>query len=345
MDARPIPTTRPTASLIIVNWNGLAYLRACLPALITQLHDADELIVVDNGSADGSVAWVNASFPQVRLIPLRTNLGFAQGNNLGMRLARSEVLVALNNDTIPAPDFLEQLLAVFAVAPQVGMAASVLTFAHRPEVVASAGIAIQRNGLALDLWQGQPVTALPAGPVEIFGPSGGAAAYRRQLLEDVGLFEPSFWMYLEDADLAWRARLRGWRCLLAPAARVRHVYSASSGQGSPLKQRLLARNRLRLLVRCLPDALLLRWLPAILVYDLAAAAYGLCCGQPAIFAGRATALHELPGLLVQRRAIQRSRIVSVDELAGWARPTQSPQNYLAQQQQLNQLIARQDPNP
>jgi GT2 family glycosyltransferase len=328
------------ASAVIVSWNGLGYLRACLPPLLEQAGESVEIVVVDNGSRDGSAAWVSRACPQVRLLPLARNLGFAQGNNLGMRLARGPILIALNNDTVPEPGFLDALLEPFGAGPDIGMVAAVLTFAHRPERIASAGIVAQRNGLALDLWAGRHVGELPARPVEIFGPSGGAAAYRRGLLEEVGLFEPSFWMYLEDADLAWRARLGGWRCLLAPAARVRHVYSASSGQGSPLKQRLLARNRVRLLVRCLPASLLLRWAPSILAYDLGAAAYGLLRGQPATFAGRVEALYELPELLRQRRVIQRRRKVPAAALARRVEPAAWPWAYPRQQRELDALLAR-----
>jgi GT2 family glycosyltransferase len=334
-------STRPVASVIVVNWNGLAHLRACLPPLARQAQAAGaEILVVDNGSRDESVAWIEQHLPQLRVLPLRRNLGFARANNLGMQLARGELLIALNNDTIPEPGFLYELLAVFEARPDVGMAAAVLTFAHRPELVASAGIVVERNGLALDLWPGRHIDDLPRQPLEIFGPSGGAAAYRRAMLADVGLFDPAFWMYLEDADLAWRARLAGWRCLLAPTARARHVYSASSGQGSPLKQRLLARNRLRLLVRCLPATLLARWLPAILAYDVAAAAFGLLRGQPATFAGRVEALYALPSLLRQRRAIQATRRVPTSTLSSLSQPARWPRHYLAQQRELEAVLVR-----
>jgi GT2 family glycosyltransferase len=325
---------------VIVNWNGRDHLRDCLPALAQQTLPDHEVIVVDNGSRDGSVAWLRAAHPGVRVVALDTNLGFARGNNLGMHLARAPFVVALNNDTIPAPTFLAELLRPFGQSDDIGMVAGVLVFAHRPTLVASAGIAVQRNGLALDLWAGRAVARLPGEPLEIFGPSGGAAAYRRELLDDVGLFAPSFWMYLEDADLAWRARLRGWRCLLAPAARVQHVYSASSGQGSPLKQRLLARNRLRLLLRCLPRAQLLRWLPAIVGYDLLAAGYGLLRGQPQLAAGRIDGLGGLAELLRQRRAIQRRRTVATAALAGWATPAEWPWAQLRAQAALRGLLER-----
>jgi GT2 family glycosyltransferase len=194
---------------------------------------------------------------------------------------------------------------------------------------------MQRDGVALDLWMGRPVDSLPAAPCDIVGASGGLALLRRELLDDVGLFESRFFSYLEDVDLAWRARLRGWGCVLAPGARARHVYSAS---GSAFKQRLLARNRLRVLVRCFPAALLLECLPAIIRYDMLAIAYALLRRQPAIAAGRFEALHDMPTLLQQRRSILARRTVPVADLARWLEPAPSPLAALAVQRQVRSIL-------
>jgi GT2 family glycosyltransferase len=192
--------------------------------------------------------------------------------------------------------------------------------------------------VATDLHLGTPVAAMPVGPVEIFGASGGLALLRRAMLDDVGVFAGDFFSYLEDADLAWRARLRGWGAVLAPGARARHVYSATGGQGSPFKQRLLGRNRLRLIVRCLPAPILRECVPAILRYDLLAAAYGLLRSQPAIAAGRLEALRELPALLAQRRQIQAGRTASIAELSAWVEPAPSPIAALRAQRRLTALL-------
>ncbi len=218
-------------------------------------------MLVDNGSTDGSLAFVREHCPAARIIALRTNLGFASGVNAGLRAARGDLLLLLNNDAFAEPGFVAALLSALEQYPDVGTVGGVLTFAHRPDLVASAGIRVRRDGLALDLWPGLPVAELPQAPQPIFGPSGGAALYRRALLEDVGLMEPGFFSYLEDVDMAWRARLRGWTAWWRSGARARHVYSATGGQGSPFKQRLLGRNRLLTILRCLPGPLLRRYLP------------------------------------------------------------------------------------
>ncbi len=333
---------RPTCvplSAVIANWNGRRYLPECLDALLPQLPAGAEVLLVDNGSTDGSAAWVRAAYPSVRLIALRENLGFAGGVNAGLRAARGELLLLLNNDAFIEPGCIAALCELLWQRPEFGAAGAVLTFAHQPEIVASAGIRLRRDGLALDLWAGRRVEDLPHTPREIAGPSGGAALYRRTLLEDVGLLEPGFFAYLEDADLAWRALLRGWRSAVVPAARARHVYSATSGQGSPFKQRLLGRNRARVILRCMPTPLLLRCLPAILAYDLLAVAYGMLARQPAIAVGRIAALRELPALLRERRSIQARRRAPLGAIIRWLEPAGMPWNVLREQRRLEAILS------
>jgi GT2 family glycosyltransferase len=330
---------RVPLSVIIVNWNGLRYLPVCLAALLPQLPSSAEIVLVDNGSTDGSTAFVRENCPAARVVGLRENLGFAGGVNAGLRAARGELLLLLNNDAFAEMGFVAALLDIMASYPEVGAASAVLLFAHRPEIVASAGIRVRRDGLALDLWAGRPAAELPTEAQAIMGPSGGAALYRRALLEDVGLMEPGFFNYLEDADLAWRALLRGWRSVVAPQARARHVYSATAVQGSPFKQRLLARNRVRTIVRCLPGPLLRRCLPAIVSYDLLAATYGLLARQPALAAGRAAALRELPALLRQRRAIQSRRSAPIAAIDRWLEPAGPPWSALREQRRLEAILS------
>jgi GT2 family glycosyltransferase len=329
---------RPSISAIIPTWNALRYLPACLMALKQQLGAEDEIILVDNCSRDGAAAWARRHAPDVHLVELPYNQGFAGGTNAGIAAARGELLLLCNDDALLEPGCVAALWSALCSQPDAGAAAGVLTFSRRPAVVASAGIKMQRDGVALDLWLGKHRAALPAAPLEIFGASGGLALLRRAMLQDIGLFEAGFFSYLEDADLAWRARLRGWRCWLAPVAQARHVYSASSASGSPLKRRLLARNRLRVLVRCLPSALLRECLPAILRYDLLALAYAWLRWQPAVAAGRLEVLHELPNLLIQRRAIQTRRTTPINDLARWLEPAPSPLAALRIQRQVEGIL-------
>lgn len=328
---------RPSISAIIPTYRALRYLPACLSALRAQLAPHDEIILVDNASLDHAGAWARQYARDVRLIELPQNLGFAGGVNAGIAAARGELLLLINDDALAEPGCVEALWQALYEAPAAGAAAGVLTFSRRPDVIASAGIAMRRDGVATDLQLGAPLADLPATPVEIFGACGGLALLRRSLIDDVGPFAADFFSYLEDADLAWRARLRGWGCRLAPAARARHVYSASSGQGSPFKQRLLGRNRLRLIIRCLPGPLLRECLPAIGAYDLMAVAYALLSRQWPIAAGRLEALLDLPALLAQRRTIQTRRSAPLGDLAAWLVAAPGPLENLRSAQRLAAL--------
>jgi len=324
-----------------VTWNGLHVLQACVAALAQQTLP-HELIIVDNASQDDTRSWLRQHAPEAKVLALPHNIGFAAGNNVGLRAAQGDYLVLLNNDTIPSPDFLERLVSPLHQSPQIGSVAGVLTFAHMPTIIASAGIIVGRDGLHQDLWALSSLDTLPQEPVEIFGASGGAVCYTRAALADVGLFDERYFMYLEDADLAWRMRLRGWSCVVAPGACVRHIYSASSGQGSPFKQRLLARNRVHLLIRCFPSALLEEHWAEIVRYDILAIGYGMLRRQPAIISGRLAALRRLPFLLAERRTIQARREVAVEELARWLEPAISIREMLQQQRHLTAVLQNRD---
>ncbi|MCG8350948.1 MAG: glycosyltransferase family 2 protein [Chloroflexales bacterium] len=328
------PISRPPISAIVPTWNALRYLPACLMALRAQLGAADEIILVDNASRDNAAAWARRFAADVRLLELPRNLGFAGGVNAGITAACNDLLLLCNDDALVEPACVAGLWEALHNHPQAGAAAGVLTFSTRPGVVASVGISVRRNGVATDLGMGAPVSALPIAPHEIFGASGGLMLLRRAMIDDIGPFAAEFFNYLEDVDLAWRARLRGWSCRLAPTARARHVYSASSVQGSPFKQRLLGRNRLRAIIRCMPAPLLRQCLPAILSYDVLALAYAALRRQPAIATGRMEALRELPALREQRRSIQARRTATIGDLARWLEPALSPVATLRQQEQL-----------
>jgi len=325
-------------SVIIVTWNGRRFLDACLRAVTAQLHPDDEIIVVDNGSIDGTTVWLRHAWSAVRLVALPANLGFAGGVNVGLRVARGDLLLLLNNDAFVEPGCVPALVEALRDHPRSGAVAGVLTFDHRPDLVASAGITACRNGLALDLWTGRAVQSLPAAPQPVMGASGGLALYRRMMLDDIGLMAPDFFNYLEDVDLAWRAQLRGWECLVVPAARARHIYSATGGQGSPLKQRLLGRNRLRAIIRCFPSGVLRSCLPDILAYDTLALAYAALARQPAMIAGRIEALHDRAQLLRERRAIQARRTVSEEAFAAWLEPSPTPWRTLRTARRLDALL-------
>lgn len=304
----------PKVSVVIINWNGRRYLQDCLASLQAQTFTDFEVILVDNGSTDGSAEWMASRFPQVHLIRNKDNVGFAAGNNQAIRASQAEFIATLNNDTRVEPDWLAELTAVAEGDSMVGMCASKMLFADRPAMINSTGIDLDPVGIAWDRRGGEPDDRSEPEPVEVFGPCAGAALYRRAMLDQIGLFDESFFAYLEDVDLAWRARLAGWRCLYVPTARVYHVHSATAVEGSPFKNRLLGRNKVWTIAKNYPASRLLLYLPLILLYDLAAVLFTLVVRRDvSSLLGRLEGLRGLRSRWSQRRAVQTLR----RESRGW----------------------------
>ena len=316
------------ASLVVVNYNGIKHLPPLFAALAQQTFVDFELLFVDNGSTDGSVAAAaqlgRAFDVTTHCICNDVNLGFASGCNQGIEHSTSDYLVMLNNDTRPEPAWLETLIATVKSAPDVGMAASKMLFAHRPEMINSAGIALDRTGIAWDWRGGEIDDPTERERVEVFGPCAGAALYSREMLDEIGGFDEDFFMYLEDVDLACRARLAGWRCLFSPQARVLHAHSATSGEGSPFKSYQLGRNKIWLLAKNYPEPMLSKELPTIAAYDSMASLYGwITRGDAALIRGRMAGLRQLPRFLEKRRLIQ-NRWQNVDNWTSAISPTEAP---------------------
>jgi GT2 family glycosyltransferase len=332
-----VAASRPPISAVIPTYHALRYLPACLTALQAQLSPDDEIILVDNASRDHAGDWAARWMPQVRVLRLPDNLGFAGGTNAGLAAARNPLLLLINDDALLEPGGIDALSTALQRDTRNGAAAGTLVFARRPQIVASGGIVMHRDGVARDARLGRYVDAAADGP-PLFGASGGLALLRRELLDDIGNFA-DFFAYLEDADLAWRAQLRGWRSVAVPAARARHVYSATGGAGSDFKQELLGRNRIRLLLRCVPLELLPQLWAAMLRYEALVAAHALLRRRPAPLRGRLNVRRELHRLLAERRTIQARRTVAVDELRALLAPAPGPLQLLRDERRLQRLLA------
>lgn len=312
-------------TVVVLNWNGRRFLERCLSALQTQVFRDLEVILVDNGSTDGSVAFVQERFPQVRLIVNPENRGFAAANNQAIRATRSEFVATLNNDTETDPRWLAELVGAAEREPRVGMCASKMLFAERPETINSAGVALDRAGIAWDWRGGEQDNPQESAPVEVFGACAGAALYRRAMLDEIGLFDEDFFAYLEDVDLAWRAQWAGWRALFVPTARVLHFHSGTAKEGSPFKNRLLGRNKVWLIAQNYPWPALLWYLPAILSYDLGSLPYTLIVrGDLWPLRGRLEGLGRLRAVLRKRRAAADLRRVSGKEIMARLAPLPTP---------------------
>lgn len=301
MDAHP--NSPPYISIVVVNYNGRRYLEGCLRTLAASTYTPSEIVLVDNASTDDSAQWVSTHFPDVHVVIAPRNLGFAAGNNLGIRAARGELIATLNNDTEIDPDYLEQLSGPMREA-RVGMCAPLMLEFRRRDRVDSAGIRVDRAGFAWNLQAGEPAGRV-TGERRVWGACAGAALYRRAMLDEIGLFDEEFFGFYEDADLAWRARLAGWDCVLVPSARVYHVHGGSFRQGSAQKLYLLARNRWWTMLKNYPMPALLFNLPLILIADLLSLLNGfLGYRSLAPLGGRADALRSLRSALAKRRAVQ-----------------------------------------
>jgi GT2 family glycosyltransferase len=308
---------RPLASIVVPTWNGAHLLPACLASLQAQTYYPREIIVVDGASTDGTAALVRARFPEVRLLVLDRNRGFAGNANAGIRAARGAIIALLNNDAAAEPGWLAALVAGFADDPRVGQCASKVLLWDRRDVLNSAGDLYRRDGTPANRGAWEVDRGQYDAPAEVFGGSGCAVAYRRAMLDDVGLFDERLWMYCEDVDLSFRAQLRGWRCRYVPTARVYHRLSATGG--GPLASYYCGRNFLYVLLRNLPAPLLWRYAPAILRAQgriaLEALRHWRGAAARARLRGQLAALCGLPAVLAQRRAIQARRRVDSDTIA------------------------------
>jgi len=208
-------------SAIVVAFRKEVLLEACLANLAKALARVDgetELIVVINDLSASARKRLEARIPPVITVVGPSDRGFAGGVARGLAVARGEWIALVNDDCIVMPDALEELLGVGASGPDIGSVAAQIRFAGDERTINSAGIEVDELGVAHERGLGQPVASVGADVVEVFGASAALALYRRAMLDVVGGFDDSFVAYLEDADLAWRARMAGWRCLLAPAA-------------------------------------------------------------------------------------------------------------------------------
>ncbi len=292
------------ASIIVVSYNSIRYLPACLTAIAAQLGADDELIVVDNASTDGSAAYVARVWPMARLLR-RANDGYAGGNNAGAALARGDLLVVLNPDALVLPGALDALLAPLA-DPTIGMTTARILLSTDSARINTSGNDVHFTGLAYCRGAGAQAQAVDDSG-EVAAVSGAAFAMRRTVFHELGGFDAAFFLYVEDTDLSWRVRMRGLRIWYTAAARVLHRYTMRM---SSQKLRYIERNRLRMLLQNLSARTLVRMLPALLLTEGLTWGFALLRGAPLT---KLRVYHELwcarAAIGVSRRRIQHARRV------------------------------------
>lgn len=324
--------SQPRVSVIVLNYNGKQYLDACIASLEAQTFRDFELLMVDNASTDGSVQLLEERYEgKFRMIFNAENLGFAEGNNVALRVARGDFVIFLNNDTTLESDWLAELLKAAEAYPEAGMFASQIRSFSQPEILDTVGIVLYPDGMSRGLGRLEPAEAYSE-PLEVFAPSGCAAMFRREVLDRIGGFDGDFFAYCEDTDLGMRARLAGWTCRYVPTARVYHHYSGTSGKYSPFKAFLVERNHLWVLVKLFPMRMILMS-PWHTLRRYALQAYGVLAkkGASGQFASQMPAYHligiliraywglllAMPVLLRKRAEVKRYTRVSRREVASW----------------------------
>ncbi len=301
-----------SVSVVIPNWNGCKFLEICLSSLRGQSFEDFEVVLVDNGSTDGSRDFVARNFLEVRVIPLEENKGFSAAANAGIEASDSKYVALLNNDTEVDPGWLEALVRAADAHPEAGLFASKLVDFHDRRFLDGAGDALRLSGLPYRLGHGEVDRGQFDAPSSVFGACAAAALYRRDMLQEIGLFDEDFVSYCEDGDLSFRAQLAGYQCLYVPDAVVYHMGSASTGgKRSATSTHLGTRNSLSLMVKNLPFSvvphLLPFFVPAQISRLLTAAGTGTLRAH---LEGLAGAWQHLPLMLKKRREVQENKRVS-----------------------------------
>ncbi len=287
----------------------------CLRSIETQTFGQFEVIVVDNSAT----RLANSTSPRVRVVSNRRNAGFGAAINQAFRISEAPYLATLNDDAVAHPRWLEMLVAAAEARPRAGMFASEVRL--DPGHLDSAGMLIAADGSSKQRGHLE-APANFAGLKDALLPSGSAALYRRKMLDEIGLFDETFFLYCEDTDLGLRARRAGWECAYVPGAVVEHRYSHSAGRASPLKAYYVERNRLYTAIKNLPLSMLAAapfaslaryfWHLMSLLEGTGKTAEFREAGHSAallpflVIRAHAAALFHLPRLLRERRRIRRS---------------------------------------
>jgi GT2 family glycosyltransferase len=251
-------TGAPAASAIVLNYNGHGFVLEAVQSLLDQDLQGLEVVVVDNGSTDGSEAEVERRFgTRVRLLRQDRNVGWGGGNNVGIRASLGRHLILLNNDAVAAPGFARALVAAAEADPGIGMVAAKVLAYDRREAIDTTGHLLYPDGLNRGRGRLEQDLGQYDGCRDALFPSGAAGLYRRAMLDEIGLFDESFFLYGDDAELGLRGRIAGWECGFEPKAIAYHHYSRSAGAWSSLKAFHVERNRVFVLLKLFPTPLIL----------------------------------------------------------------------------------------
>lgn len=298
-------------SVVVPNWNGAAYLPGCLDSLRAQSYQRFEVLVVDDASTDGSGRMVTERYPEFRSLFLPSNRGFARAVNEGIRNCGGDLIALLNNDAEADPDWLSELARAAGAHPEAGFFASKILLFDRRDVFHSAGDFYGTDGVPGNRGVWQRDEGQFDREEYLLAACGAASAWRRSLLDDVGLLDESLFMYCEDVDLSLRAQMGGHRCLYVPSARVYHRLSATGG--GKLASYYVGRNFIAVAAKNLPPSVVRRYWREMIRTQFAFAVHSIKhLREPSARArlrGQMAGLLDIPRRLAQRRALLSRRRV------------------------------------
>lgn len=303
--------------LVVVNWNGKDFIEECLESLQRQTHPV-EIIVVDNGSTDGSKELIEKKYPKIHLIDEDRNHGFAGGVNIGIKYAMSkkaDAIALFNNDAVADKNWLDQLVNTLKKDVDTGIVTGKLMRSDKKHID-STGDFYSTWGMPFPRGRNQKDTGQYDEPQEVFAASGGASLCRTKMLKEIGLFDERFFAYYEDVDMSFRARLAGWTVFYQPKAIAYHKVSATSSRmaGSFTRYHSI-KNLLILYTKDMPLKLYFKYLPLFVLQMLRLAASSLARGGILAYL-KATGMFliYLPGILLSRRRIQKDRKITAKDI-------------------------------
>ena len=252
------------ATVVIPNLNGMRHLKGCLDSLMVQSRQDFSIIMIDNGSADGSVQYVESHYPEVIIRRFEENQGFCKAVNEGIRMTKTPYVILLNNDTVCEPCFVEALVKAMEEHPECFSGTAKMVQMQNPELIDNAGDYYCALGWAFACGKNRPAAKYDRAR-KVFSACAGAAIYRTELFQEIGLFDDAHFAYLEDVDVSYRARIAGYEVRYVPEAVVQHVGSATTGSAyNEFKVRCSSRNSVYLIYKNMPWLQILINLPFLL---------------------------------------------------------------------------------
>lgn len=302
-------------SIIIPNWNGKRFLKTCLDSIYNQSSNNFEIIFVDDCSTDDSIEFVKKNYPDIKIVEKKRNSGFPSSVNLGIKAAKGKFVALLNNDTELDKDWIKEIITAAEEYPEAGFFASkMLDFKNR-SIIDSCGDEIAWSGRSYKIGELEKDGEKFNKNRFVFGACAGAAVYKKEVFDKIGLFDEDFSFYLEDVDIDFRAQLAGFKCLFVSKARVYHIGSATAGKKSPFSFKMMIKNHYHVIYKNFPTKKIWQNLFKIMYSDIrffaAAIKYHFVREY---FWGMFHALSEHSKMVTKRKNIQKNRKVTLEYL-------------------------------